>query len=91
MTLTSDLIFRIIISPILFELGIPNSVCGCILGWQSVIYQFWGHCDLDLFSRIIMSGAYLIYYLRNPKFGVLMHLWMLICHIPFYGHCDLDL
>ena len=58
MTLTSDRFF------ILFELGIPNLVCGCILGmgWQSVMYQF---CDLDLFSAIIVSGAYLIYYLKE--------------------------
>ena len=51
-TLTSDLVLRIYrgrpISPILFELGIPN------LMWQSVIYQVLSHCDLDLFSRIIM-------------------------------------
>ena len=28
------------ISPIFFEVGIPNLVCGCILGWQSVAYNF---------------------------------------------------
>ena len=38
--------------------------CGCILGWQSVMEQF---CDLDLISTIIMSGAYLIYYLREES------------------------
>ena len=36
------------ISPIFFEVGIPNLVCGCILGWRSVAYHFLGHCDLDL-------------------------------------------
>ena len=64
-TFISDLGFRIIIFGtfffILFELGFPNFVCGCILVWQSVMYQF---CDLDLISRIIVSGAYFIYYLR---------------------------
>ena len=25
------------ISPNLFKVGIPNMVCGCILGWQSVM------------------------------------------------------
>ena len=62
----TDLYFvsRIIMSPILLEIGIPNLVCGCILGWQSVMYQFLGHCNLDLVSRIIVSGAYLLYYLR---------------------------
>ena len=64
MTLTSDLFSRIGISSILFELGIPNLVCGCIFGLQSVIYHF---CDLDLISRIILSGAYLIYYLREES------------------------
>ena len=49
---------------ILFELGIPNLVCGCILGWQSVMYLF---CDLDLISTINVSGAYLIYYLREES------------------------
>ena len=49
---------------ILFELGIPNLVCGCILGWQSVMYQF---CDLDPISTIIMSGAYLIYNFREES------------------------
>ena len=68
-TLISGLIFRITMFgaffSILFELGIPNLVCGCILrSWQSVWYQF---CDLDLIYRIILSGAYLIYYLREES------------------------
>ena len=46
----------------LFELGIPNLVCGCILEWQSAMYQF---CDLDFISTILVTGAYLIYYLRE--------------------------
>ena len=28
------------ISPIFFEVGFPNLVCGYILGWQSVAYHF---------------------------------------------------
>ena len=28
------------------------------------MYPFWGHCDLGLISRIIVSGAYLLYHLR---------------------------
>ena len=31
------------------------------------MYQFLGHCDLDLVSRIIVSGAYLICYLRGES------------------------
>ena len=45
-TLTTDLVFRIMVSRaflILFEVGIPNLVCGCILGVASL-----RHCDLDL-------------------------------------------
>ena len=54
------------ISPIFFEVGIPNLVCGCILGWRSVMYYFRVTVTLtsDLVFRIIVSGAYLLYYLR---------------------------
>ena len=77
--LTSDLVFKVItmsirpsvplrvrwISPIFFEVGIPNSICGCILGWRSVAYHFPVTVTLtsDLVFRIIVSGAYLSYYL----------------------------
>ena len=82
LTLTSDLVFIVItlsvrlsvplcvrcISPIFFEVGIPNLMCGCILGWRSVAYHFLVTVTLtltsDLVFRIIMSGAYLLYYLR---------------------------
>ena len=49
-----------------FEVGIPNLVCGYILGWQSYAYHFRVTVTLtfDLVFRIIMSGAYLLYYLR---------------------------
>ena len=79
-TLTSDLVFIVItmsvrlsvplcvrcISPIFFEVGIPNLMCGCILGWQSVAYHFWVTVTMtsDLVFTIIVSGAYLLYYLR---------------------------
>ena len=67
-TFTSDLVFKIIMFGefffVLFELGIPNLMCICILGWQSVMYQF---CDLDLFAGIIVSAAYLIYYLKEES------------------------
>ena len=54
------------ISPVFFEVGISNLVCGYILGWRSVTYHFWVTVTLtsDLVFRIIMSGAYLLYYLR---------------------------
>ena len=50
-TLISDLVSRIpIVSSaylILLEVGIPNLMSKCILGWQSVAYNFWV-TDLDL-------------------------------------------
>ena len=54
------------ISPIFFEVGIPNLVCGYILGWGSVAYHFRVTLTLtsDLVFRIIVSRAYLLYYLR---------------------------
>ena len=56
------------ISPIFCEVGIPNLVCGYILGWRSVAYHFRVTVILtltsDLVFRIIVSAAYLLYYLR---------------------------
>ena len=62
-----DLVFRKNcvwdISLILFEVGIPNLVCKCILGCRSVQFHFRVAVTLtsDLVSRIsiIESGAYL--------------------------------
>ena len=59
-TLTSDLVFRIIVSGaylILFQVGIPNLVCGCILGWQSAVYHLpvTGTLTSDLVFRIMVS------------------------------------
>ena len=64
-------------------------VCGCILGWQSVMHQF---CDLDLISRIIVLGAYLIYYLREESQIYCMDtsLDVDVSH-TILGHCDFDL
>ena len=51
------------LSPIIFEVGIPNLVCGYILGWWSVAYHFRINVTLTLnyglVFRIIVSGAYL--------------------------------
>ena len=57
------------ISPIFFEAGIPNLECGYILGWRSVAYHFRVTVTLtsDLVFRIIVSGAYLLYYLRQES------------------------
>ena len=54
------------ISLIFFEVGIPNLVCACIMGWRSVTYHFQVTMTLtsDLVFRIILSGLYLLYSLR---------------------------
>ena len=81
MTLTSELVLRTIelwsTSLILFEVGIPNLVCKCILDGNLVcecILELWivtFHFSVtvtltsDLVSRIcIKSGAKLLYSLR---------------------------
>ena len=53
---TSDLVFRIIVSGaylILFEVGISNLVFGCILGWQSVAYHNWVTVTFNLTSDLV--------------------------------------
>ena len=56
------------ISLIFFEVGIPNLVCECIMGWGSVTYLFQVPVTLtltsDLVFRIIVFREYLLYYLR---------------------------
>ena len=68
MTLTSDLVSRFSIEsdayPIFFEVGFSNLVCECIFGKAECHVPFSCHCDLDLVFRIIMYGAYLLYFLR---------------------------
>ena len=41
------------ISPIFFEVGIPNLVCGWILGWRSVAYHFRVTVTLTLTSDLV--------------------------------------
>ena len=70
-TLTSGLVLRTSvqsISLIFFEVRIPNLVCICILGWESVTYLFRVTVTLasDL-VLIIVSGAYLLYHLRQES------------------------
>ena len=46
----------------------------------------------DLVLRIIVTSAYLFLFFEvGFLFGVLMHLGIAECRIPFLGHCDLDL
>ena len=60
------------ISPTLFEVGLPNVLCGCILGLLYVVYHFCVTVTLliltfDIISRIIVCGAYLLHYLRQES------------------------
>ena len=64
LNLTSDLVFRIIMSGeyllYIFEVGIPNLMCECILRWKSVLAPFLVTVILtsDLLFRIcIKTGA----------------------------------
>ena len=65
LTLTSDLISRIGITSIFFEVGNPNLVCRYVLGWPSDAYHFWVTVTFtsDLVFRIIMFGAFFLYHL----------------------------
>ena len=66
--------------------------CVCIFGWGSVTYHFRVTVTFDLISRIIVSGAYLLYYFKlESQIGVWMHLGIVECRIPWSGHCELDL
>ena len=92
------------ISPIFFEVAILNLVCGCILGWWSVAYNFRVTVTLTLTSDLVFivitmsvrpasCPVHISYILwgRNSKFDMWMHLGMGECRVPFLGHCDLDL
>ena len=77
-------------SLILFQLGITNLVCECILGWGSVVYHNWVTVTLNLTSDLVSSnciefGAYLLY-----SFRLEFQIWCLnasldggVSYIPF--------
>ena len=79
-TLTSDLVLIIIVSGaylLLFEIGIPNLVCECILGWWSVLYHL--QVTVTLTSGLVFRKScpeHISYIIkgRNPKFGGWMQL-----------------
>ena len=66
MTLTSDIVCRIIVSRtyLLYDLRWESQICCMDTSFDAdVSHTILGHCDLDhdLVSRIIMSGAYHLY------------------------------
>ena len=95
MNLTSDLVYRNwCISPIFFEIGIPNLVCKCILGCLSVTNHFWV-TDLELWPSFqeLLCPEHISYIIwcRNPKFGVVIPLGMAEWCIPFWVTLTLTL
>ena len=82
------------ISLIFLEVGIPNLECICILGWWSLTYYFLATVTLtsDQVLIIIVSGAYLLYYLRREsQIWCVNASWYGWVSCTISGHCDLDL
>ena len=95
LNLTSDLVSRNwCISPIFFEIGIPNLVCKCILGCLSVTNYFWVTVTLTsdlVFEKLCPEHICYIIWCRNPKFGVVIPLGMAEWCIPFWVTLTLTL
>ena len=80
-------------SLIFFAVGIPNLECICILGWWSLTYYFLATVTLtsDLVLIIIVSGAYLLNYLRREsQIWCVNASWDGWVSCTIFGHCDLD-
>ena len=74
LNLTSDLVSRNwSISPIFFEIGIPNLVCKCILGCLSVTNHFWVTVtltsDLVFKNYCVQSISPILFDVGIPNFG----------------------
>ena len=90
LNLTSDLVFRIIISGaylLLFEVGIPNLECKCILEWGIVLFHFPVTVTLtsDLVSRIGITSIFFMVGIPNLVCGcflgwpsVVYHFWVAV-------------
>ena len=97
-TSTSDLVFRIVQSGAyhlsLFEVGIPNLVCECILvlNFISFLYN-----NMFTYNSINSHTDHLKYKkgIQKKFFDIILfpriHLVMEECPVPFWVHCDLDL
>ena len=74
LNLTSDLVSRNwCISPIFFEIGIPNLVCQCILGCLSVTNHFWVTVtltsDLVFKNYCVQSTSPILFDVGIPNLG----------------------
>ena len=77
---------------VFFEVGIPNLLCECILGWRSVTYQLW--VIVTLTSDLVLehraqSISFILFKIGIPNFGVWMHHGLMECRVLFTDHCDL--
>ena len=83
MTLTYDLVSRIVVSGayLLFEVGIPNLLCGFILGWRRDANKFWVTFSLTLSSDLILGFSCLehISYITNSFPQMCLMLDQLLC------------
>ena len=64
--LSGPLVKSTVVECLTRDQGAAGLVCECILGWLSVVYHFRVTVTLtsDLVFRVIVSRAYLLYYLR---------------------------
>ena len=88
LNLTSDLVSRNwCISPIFFEIGIPNLVCKCILRFLSVTIHFWVNVtltfDLVFKNYSVQSISPILFDVGIPNLGVVIPLGMAEWCIPF--------
>ena len=96
--LTYDLVSRNwCISPIFFEIGIPDLVCKCILGSLSVTNHFWVTVpltsDLVFKNYCVQSISPILFNVGIPNLGGggVIHLWMVEWCIPFWVTLTLTL
>ena len=88
LSLTFGLSSRIILCRV-FEVGIPNLVCGYIIGSRSDAYCFWVTVTLTLASVLEKSCREHISDIilgRNSKFGVWIHIGFAEYQVLFLGH-----
>ena len=92
-TLTSDLVFRIIVSGVylLYYLSWESHIWCLVASWDGRVSctKLWVTVTLTYFLDLSCQEHIYIFLGRNPKLGVWMHLWMAICHGPSQGPCDL--
>ena len=86
-------------SPIPFEVGIPNLVFECIFGWRSVTYHFWVTvtwiltCDLVFRINHVKSISLVLFYIGIPKLvcRCILGWWSVAYHLRFTVTLTYDL